>query len=163
MSSYRKIIVIIVLLILIVFVYVYKVHVKQESVHNKIQNYIVTECVNIESCAIELSDFTDFEWDTFYFVETGALLESSPEIISAPLPKKFNFGNAKYIFTLKNQLVFFEEVPLNDEYIPDKTVYLHTEKGGYDVFEKSESNFSVSIQEGGKNRIYYLLKRNPLE
>lgn len=125
---------------------------KQNTIDQKISRYIQNNCADISTCKINISDFTDFDWDTVCFVDSGAALDSNPEIIPAPLPKNYSFNNPKIVFLEKSNIALFEEVPINIENIPSGTVLF--ESNG--CFDRKQSSFSVKKIDNGLKGIYNL-------
>lgn len=156
-----------ILLIIIFFFYLYFLK-KQHTINNKIFLYIENNCEDIDTCQVKLSDFTNFEWDTVCLPNSGSTLDFAPEQIPAYLPKKYKLQNPKLIFISHNEIVWFEEIPINIENIVGRTIYFSV--SNVCITDKNKAIFQVKKRHEQerpfiniKNLVYYelfLLKDN---
>jgi len=143
---------ILILVILITCIFIYK---KSNTIDQRISKYIQNNCGDLASCKVTISDFTDFEWDTMCFVDSGATLEAYPKTVPASLPNKYSFMDAKIIFILSGQIVVFEEIPIGAENIETGTVLFDKNQCFY---TQQEAVFNVKKIDNGLGGIYNLYK-----
>lgn len=114
------------------------------TIDNQISHYIKQNCKVIETCKVTLSDFTNFEWDTFYFVSTAASLDNPNYNVSFDFPKDHGFGNSAFVFMNKGKTVYFEKLPYDTEFIPPGSVLVSYPIDDY--IKKSDAIFTVEAK-----------------
>lgn len=100
-----------ILLILIIFLII--IFKKESSlVQREIISYIEKNCIEVE-CEIRLSSLTNFEWDSLYYFQERALLDSqlrNDKLFPFDVPKSEKLMAGQMIFVKNNQVVHFEEI-----------------------------------------------------
>ncbi len=151
---------ILLLLVLVLFIYVYKFVTKQDSIQNKIQDYITTECTTVKPCTITVSDFTDFKWDTLYYAENGPLLEAKKDEIGIAVPEYKKLYAHKIIFTLNNNVVHFEEIESGiEDFLKDEIIFeVADDTSGVYTYTPETAVFKVHYKKNMQKQIYYNLE-----
>jgi len=83
--------------------------IQNQSFEKKIVSEIV-KCKKIDKCKIKVKNITDFEWDSMHVFKYNATFDDVKKVIGSN-PKKYTEFSRKIIFTLKNDVVYFEELP----------------------------------------------------
>ena len=148
MVKHKKIIFPIAILIAVVFVSFIiwrycNIQKTGDTFNKRISHYIENSCYDLTKCQVNISDFTDFEWDTMCFDDVGS---PRPELIPAPLPEDYGFPNGKMLFISQNKVVFFEEIPLEGFEPPRPGTVLVDTFGGL-CYPKDETLFNVEKNE----------------
>lgn len=120
---------------LIIIVLILTIIFKKESslIQREIILYIENNCIEVD-CEIKLSSLTNFEWDSLYYFEERALLDSqlrNDKLFPFDVPKSEKLMAGQMIFVKNNQVVHFEEI-----------------ERGVDQGKKNEISFNNSAVEG---------------
>ncbi len=141
-----KKITIIFLISLILFLGFFWVHKKNSNFDSKVSNYINKNCDFSKDCILDISEITNFDWDTLYFFKEGLVLNDKDLIQKFGL---INHGlsDRQIIFTLNNKIVYSERLKTGIEGRLKNEVYFDINKNqeniGYKMYTKEKSIFVV--------------------
>lgn len=126
----------------------------EERLLDKIEN-----CQEIDDCKVSIKEITNFKWDVMLVFKYNATFDDVKNAIGLE-PDKYTEFTRKIIFTLKGNVVYFEELQtdvsgLNENEIifdiPDSTTY-----NSYPV---ARSNFRVFRQDKEEGVYYFELQQ----
>ena len=130
-----------------------------QGFEDKLETKIQELCGDNNSCKLDMSKVTDFEWDKMYFFELGC-----SSIIDSIIGTKFIYVDMSrvLIFTKANKVVYYEIHPEKpdirkvDFCVPEDPTHINCEKC-YIALSHENAIFNVQkIKDNG--RIYYMLK-----
>lgn len=130
----------------------------QERFDKKIAKHIEQKCKNNADCIINISDITNFNWDTMYVFDRQSTEEEVDKILGFSFPCDDCSGiRYKIIFTLKNKLVYQAIEDYNVEY-SDWKIWFGDVVSQHDplILKKELCVFLVKRSPREGNSVYYL-------
>lgn len=123
----------------------------------KIEGNIIADierCENTSNCIINLSEYTDFEWDRVCVFWYNATPDEIYEALGQGIEGK-EFHD-KMVFTLDGRVVYIEERKVDFDGLHDCIVFETIDNNPTICFDKKNASFVVETNQSSKGTYYVL-------
>lgn len=116
---------------------------KQQSY--RLRNSIIDKCSKQADCKINMTELTWFEWDKLFVFDESATYPLIKRELGFEFPKYKEFSRF-IIFTLDDEIVYFEEEPYNPSQRKNNSVWFSLPiRESFMYFDKQSAIFEVEI------------------
>lgn len=117
-----------------------------KSFDDKVASYVNRNCDLPRDCILDISELTNFNWDTFYFFREGVVLDNN-DLIQKFGQVNHGLTDRHIIFTLNDKIVYSERLKTGIEGRLANEIYFEIDKIeeniGYMFYSKEQSIFIV--------------------
>lgn len=132
---------------------------KTKSLEKKLLTQIKT-CANKSDCKVSIEDVTSFEWDKFYVFKYNATYQDVEKVIDSK-PIRYTEFTRKWIFTLKGNVVYFEELPTDiSGVIENEVIFDIPNTETFKSYPIESATFTVKKEEIKTGKYFYKLRSN---
>lgn len=122
----------------------------------KIEKYIKSNCNTLDSCKVDLSKVTSFQWDILYIFKETASLEEIQKIMGIEYPYYQDVAR-RLVFIKNNQIVYHEDIFPNVENIEEGQIIFNI-PDSINFIKFTKKQFNVKKEISGEES-YYLLSQ----